>query len=565
MQIRCSWIEPQTNTRSDQTVNLPVAFGRDLATMQQRKPGTFPRMAIDYDLISSYHCLIEVENNQLVVIDQNSTNGTVVNNIKQQKAVLNDGDILKIGGVEITINIMANPTQKQVIFNFYNANGQQQNRILPPPIALGKDAMTLLDEKAKPNSNIASVQEIKDNSLNDYHALFSIENNQLVVMDKNSKHGTFVNGIKQQKTILQHGDKLQLGNVKGKVTITQNEMIVDINNSQIPPTQPPSPPQQTQPQIQIPPTQPQQIQPPQPKPQPQITIKFYDANGQKISNILTPPIALGRELSYMISKISPDIKPIEINHDSISGYHALIDIENGQLVIKDQNSSNGTFVNDTKLQISLLKNRDNLKLGIVEGTIIITQNEIIIDIHNNQNQPQLQPQPKPQPKPQITIKFYDANGYKTSNILNLPIALGSKLDDMISSDITPVEINHPSISPYHALIDVEHGHLVIKDQNNSSGTFINKQKHQISLLQNKDNLKLGDTVTANITINQNQMIIDIDNTESATTGIKCTKCGKVYPMDARGNNCFSPQCLGTSLNAAPSVIVQSKIIEVKVN
>ncbi|HEY9701082.1 MAG TPA: FHA domain-containing protein, partial [Allocoleopsis sp.] len=156
MQIRCSWNDPQTNKRYEPILNLPVAFGRDLYTMQQRKPGIFPRMVINHNAISSYHCLIDIENNQLVVIDQNSSNGTFVNNIRQQKAGLNDGDILKIGGVEIAINIMANPTPKQVKINFYNANNQKQNRILLPPIALGKDAMTLLEEKTKPNSSIAS-------------------------------------------------------------------------------------------------------------------------------------------------------------------------------------------------------------------------------------------------------------------------------------------------------------------------------------------------------------------------------------------------------------------------
>ena len=113
MQIRCSWIEPQTNTRREPTLTPPVAFGRDLATMQQRITGNLPRMVISHNAISSYHCLIDIENHQLVVIDQNSSNGTFVNNIRQNKALLNDGDILKIGGVEITINIIQSPLQPQ--------------------------------------------------------------------------------------------------------------------------------------------------------------------------------------------------------------------------------------------------------------------------------------------------------------------------------------------------------------------------------------------------------------------------------------------------------------------
>jgi len=47
--------------------------------------------------VSNYHTIIERKGEKLIVLDQESKNGTFVNGIKVQSAELNDKDIVKIG------------------------------------------------------------------------------------------------------------------------------------------------------------------------------------------------------------------------------------------------------------------------------------------------------------------------------------------------------------------------------------------------------------------------------------------------------------------------------------
>lgn len=290
----------------------------------------------------------------------------------------------------------------------------------------------------------------------------------------------------------------------------------------------------------------------------EICIKYYENNMQKQS-ISAQSIALGRHLPTIQQKVpNNNITPLEINNPCISSYHALIELENGALFITDQNSTNGTFINDNKQNAYtkvILKNGDNLKLGKVdvEGKVIITQNEMIIEIHNNQNQqPQQIQQIQQPPKPkQIKINLYDVNGQKISSIFNPPIAIGRELNyikSQIQNHMTPMEINHASLSRYHALIDIENGELVITDQNSSNGTFVNNKKQNKTRLKPGDNLTLG-IIESQIKITQNEMIIEINNNPATEPGLKCPKCQKTVINKTR--NDFCPYCghfLGTALS-----------------
>lgn len=54
---------------------------------------------------------------------------------------------------------------------------------------------------------------------------------------------------------------------------------------------------------------------------------------------------------------------ISINGSGISGKHAKIYLENGQVYIEDLNSTNGTFVNGTMISYTGLKLNDSVTLG----------------------------------------------------------------------------------------------------------------------------------------------------------------------------------------------------------
>ena len=59
---------------------------------------------VDAALVSRLHCRITAAADKLEVVDLKSTNGTFVNGKRVQKAHLTDGDRLRVGRVELTVN-----------------------------------------------------------------------------------------------------------------------------------------------------------------------------------------------------------------------------------------------------------------------------------------------------------------------------------------------------------------------------------------------------------------------------------------------------------------------------
>jgi pSer/pThr/pTyr-binding forkhead associated (FHA) protein len=60
---------------------------------------------VDAALVSRLHCRITAAADKLEVVDLRSTNGTFVNGKRVQKAQLADGDKLRVGRVELTIQM----------------------------------------------------------------------------------------------------------------------------------------------------------------------------------------------------------------------------------------------------------------------------------------------------------------------------------------------------------------------------------------------------------------------------------------------------------------------------
>ena len=68
--------------------------------------GRAPRadFILDVALVSRLHCRLTAGDDQIEVVDLESTNGTFVNDRRIDKAKLASGDRLKIGRVEMTVD-----------------------------------------------------------------------------------------------------------------------------------------------------------------------------------------------------------------------------------------------------------------------------------------------------------------------------------------------------------------------------------------------------------------------------------------------------------------------------
>ncbi len=62
---------------------------------------------------------------------------------------------------------------------------------------------------------------------------------------------------------------------------------------------------------------------------------------------------------------------LRIPLSSVSRKHCVIKVEDGQIKLQDAGSSNGTFVNSTRVQETLLKAGDELVVGPVVFTVVV--------------------------------------------------------------------------------------------------------------------------------------------------------------------------------------------------
>lgn len=71
--------------------------------------GRAPRadLILDAALVSRLHCRLEAGEEVVEVIDLESTNGTYVNDTRVERGTLTDGDRLRVGRVELTLNLAA--------------------------------------------------------------------------------------------------------------------------------------------------------------------------------------------------------------------------------------------------------------------------------------------------------------------------------------------------------------------------------------------------------------------------------------------------------------------------
>jgi hypothetical protein len=106
LQVQLTWTNPNTGDRTEIFLDTPVAIGSQISTMpQQIGEKRVSLIEIDYDLVADYHALIDQQNQELIVIDQNTSNGIKINGVQSASGVLKNGDRIQIGSVEIVVNI----------------------------------------------------------------------------------------------------------------------------------------------------------------------------------------------------------------------------------------------------------------------------------------------------------------------------------------------------------------------------------------------------------------------------------------------------------------------------
>lgn len=141
LRIQLSWDNPATGERREPTLGIPIALGRDFNAMPAQIQGRpVSRMVLNSLEVSRFHVLIDTDSGALVVIDQNSSNGTFVNGNRiatNGRTLLANGDSLQIGPYQISIAFGARTQLSAASRNsqiFFNPHTGLPDPSPPPPM-----------------------------------------------------------------------------------------------------------------------------------------------------------------------------------------------------------------------------------------------------------------------------------------------------------------------------------------------------------------------------------------------------------------------------------------------
>ncbi|MCI0399298.1 MAG: FHA domain-containing protein [Chloroflexi bacterium] len=190
--VRLLWDDPSTGEPREQIEPLPVTIGRSESNS----------LMLSSDRVSRQHARLEVENDQVIVVDLQSSNGTFVNHERVTRQTVQDGDVLRIGPFLITIDTeplqQEAPVLPQLSLRWTEpGSGQSRDVTAAPPITLGRD----------PGNTVVLVGE----KISRHHAVVEAAGDGFVIKDNNSANGVYVNGVRQKEAPLQPGDTLRIG------------------------------------------------------------------------------------------------------------------------------------------------------------------------------------------------------------------------------------------------------------------------------------------------------------------------------------------------------------------
>jgi pSer/pThr/pTyr-binding forkhead associated (FHA) protein len=108
--VRLRWQDVTTKELRAPLLKTPISLGRDFANMPGKLNGRrLSKVVFESNMVSRYHALIDWVDNQVIVTDQGSANGTYVNGQLTSQAPLQTGDTIKIGPYMVTVRIEAVP------------------------------------------------------------------------------------------------------------------------------------------------------------------------------------------------------------------------------------------------------------------------------------------------------------------------------------------------------------------------------------------------------------------------------------------------------------------------
>jgi pSer/pThr/pTyr-binding forkhead associated (FHA) protein len=152
-------------------------------------------ITIDSLLVSRRHARLDCSAGRCTVEDLGSANGLFVNGRRVSHAVLNPGDRLRLGDVELT----------------YQPAGSSQPRAW---LEIGATRYPLSPERTSIGRSRDNSIRLADERASRRHARVDLQQGTFVISDLDSANGTFVNGQRIQRHALRSGDEIRIGDTQ---------------------------------------------------------------------------------------------------------------------------------------------------------------------------------------------------------------------------------------------------------------------------------------------------------------------------------------------------------------
>ena len=172
--------------------HAPAPLGPGLTTIGRSSGND---ITIDNLLVSRRHARLDCSGGRCAVEDLGSANGLFVNGKRVSHAVLNPGDRLRLGDVDLT----------------YQPAGASQARAW---LEVGTARYPLSLELTSIGRSRDNKIHLADERASRHHARIDMQQGTFVITDLDSANGTFVNGQRIQRHALRSGDEIRIGDTR---------------------------------------------------------------------------------------------------------------------------------------------------------------------------------------------------------------------------------------------------------------------------------------------------------------------------------------------------------------
>jgi len=301
---------------------------------------------------------------------------------------------------------------------------------------------------------------VADDEVSRLHAWINInELGQVVLRDRYSANGTFVNQVRVQEKVLKPGDEISVGSARRHVFHLE-EVSGAGSLSGVLAAEPDSAVQAgvvaggtsvlSADEVAA-------VRQPKAATDGTVAIKVTDLVARPHLDLIVDRYAVKTlEIPVTGMKIGRDASRCQLvlEHPSVSALHAELFLEPGKVLLSDH-STNGTFVNGLRMESVELQDGDYITFGRYAGKSLIFKSG---------SEPQLKIEKIALDKDRLTI------GRDASN---------------------DVVIDHPVVSKRHAEIIKQNGQVVLVDLGSTNGSFVNGIKVKRHTLQELDRIVIG--------------------------------------------------------------------------